>query len=146
VGGSGWVNDCSGGWPDATTGPGIGTTAAPATDADGCFDGYADYGTRYNTNLGRIVIAFSHKQCSDRCTQYSAPQYNGGCKGYMSAMYYGMLFCRSYGGRLRNLPCMSYANPRSAGIDSGVLGSIHPRTGQMNMGGNCCSNSTFVGF
>ena len=33
--------------------------------------------------------------------QYSAPQFNGGCKGYRTGMYAGMLFCRSYGVRVR---------------------------------------------
>jgi len=64
----------------------------------------------------------------------------------MTGMYFGMLFCRSYGGDLRTQPCASWANPGERGIGSGSLGSIHPLTGQLNVGGNCCSNFTFVGF
>ena len=96
--------------------------------------------------MGRITIAFSHQMCSDRCTEYSGPQYMGGCKGYMTGMYYGMLFCRSYGGNFRTEPCAPWAKPDQPGVGSGAVGYVHRRTNQENIGGNCCSNSTFVGF
>ena len=117
----------------------------PAPTARGyCPEGYGDYGTRYNWALGRITVVTTHQQCSDRCSLYSAPQFKGGCKAYMSGMYYGFLYCRSYGGALRTRPCAGFAAPGNPGLGSGVLGFVNPRTNQMNVGGNCCSNSTFV--
>ena len=62
----------------------------------------------------------------------------------MTGMYFGMLFCRSYGGELRTTPCAPWAIPTSPGTGSGGLGYTHPRTNMVNIGGNCCSNSTFV--
>ena len=62
----------------------------------------------------------------------------------MSGMYFGMLFCRSYGGERRSTPCAPWAHPSQSGISSGALGSTHPRTNAVNVGGNCCSNMTFV--
>ena len=118
-------------------------TPAPATY---CREGYGDYGVWYNWGIGKITIATSHEACSARCTQYSAPQYLGGCKGYMTGMYYGMLYCRSYGGNLRTTGCAPWAVPTNPGEQSGALGSVHPRTNTVNFGGNCCSNSTFVGL
>ena len=110
-----------------------------------CLDGYADYGTRYNWGMGRITIVTTHKQCSDRCTEFSGAQFSGGCKAYMTGMYFGMLFCRSYGGNFRTQPCAPWAIPTDPGEGSGQLGSVHAFTNQENIGGNCCSNSTFVG-
>ena len=109
-----------------------------------CREGYGDYGVRYNWGIGKITIATSHEVCSARCTQYSGPQYSGGCKGYMTGMYYGMLFCRAYGGDHRTQPCAPWAKPGHAGVGSGAVGYTHPTTNQENIGGNCCSNSTFV--
>lgn len=107
-------------------------------------EGYADSGVRYNWGLGRIIITTTHDECSTRCTQYSGSQYQGGCKGYMTGMYAGMLFCRSYGGNVRSTPCAWWAHPSSSGLFSGALGQTYPSTGQKNIGGNCCSNITFV--
>jgi len=108
-----------------------------------CPQGYSDFGTRYNWGLGKVVIVRTHQECSDRCTRYSGPQYNGGCKAYMSGMYFGMLFCRSYGGASSTFRCAQFAHPTDRGMDSGPIGYIHPQTGQRNLGGNCCTNTTF---
>ena len=116
----------------------------PPTPSIYCPTGYDDYGIRYNWGLGQITIVRTHAQCADRCTQFSGPQFSGGCKAYMTGMYYGMLFCRSYGGNLRNQNCAAWAVPANPGVGSGALGSVHSRTNQENVGGNCCSNSTFV--
>ena len=109
-----------------------------------CRAGYEDIGVRWNWALGKITIEESHEECNDRCNTYSGPQYKGGCKGYMSGMYFGMLFCRSYGGNFRSTPCAHFANPSSPGINSGALGSTHNRTNTVNVGGECCQNMTFV--
>ena len=109
-----------------------------------CPAGYGDFGTRFNWGLGRITIVATHEQCSDRCTQFSAPQFMGGCKGYMTGMYFGMLFCRSYGGNYMSQPCAAWATPTNPGVGSGALGGVNERTGQLNIGGNCCSNVTQV--
>ena len=90
------------------------------------------------------VSAAGHQACADRCTQYSGPQWSGGCKGYQTGMYVGMLFCRSYGGDLRTTGCASWAVPTDSGMYSGALGGVHPQTNQVNIGGNCCTNTTFV--
>ena len=136
-----------------TSGPTPAPTPAPATSepipsptqaTEYCQEGYADYGVRYNWAIGKITITASHEACSARCTQYSGPQYLGGCKAYQTGMYYGMLFCRSYGGSFRTTGCASWANPTHPGVGSGALGDTHPRTNTVNIGGNCCSNSTFV--
>ena len=119
-------------------------TPSPTSATSYCPTGYDDYGVRYNWGLGRITIVSTHDQCSARCTQYSAPQFSGGCKAYMTGMYFGMLFCRSYGGDVRTQPCALWAKPGDRGVGSGLIGSVHPRTNQENIGGNCCSNSTFV--
>ena len=71
-------------------------------------------------------------------------RWNGGCKGYQTGMYYGMLYCRSYGYNVRTTPCAAWAHPSDPGINSGALGSTHAQTEVVNIGGNCCSNSTFV--
>ena len=120
------------------------TTPLTSTIHAYCPAGYGDYGTRYNWGLGKITLVTTHTQCSDRCSQFSGPQFNGGCKAYMTGMYFGMLFCRSYGGNLRTQPCPSWAVPTDPGFFSGALGSSHTDTNQENIGGNCCSNSTFV--
>jgi len=120
-------------------------TAAPSDGPRNyCREGYADYGVRYNKPLGRITISATHELCSARCTKYSGVEYSGGCKSYMTGMYFGMLFCRSYGGLARTVGCAAWANPGHKGMFSGPLGSVHPQTKVANIGGNCCSNSTFV--
>ena len=62
----------------------------------------------------------------------------GGCRGYQSGMYYRMIFCRSYGGNYRSIPCAIWANPSHSGYYSGEIGTDN------NVGGNCCQNITFV--
>ena len=109
-----------------------------------CPAGYGDYGVRSNWATGRITIASSAEACAARCTQYSGVQFAGGCKAYMTGMYYGMLYCRSYGGNFRTQPCASWAVPTDPGIGSGQLGTVHQRTGTLNVGGNCCSNTSVV--
>ena len=99
---------------------------------------------RYTAGLGRITIVYSHEACSARCTQYSDPQFSGGCKGYQTGMYFGMLFCRSYGRAIRATGCADWAHPSNKGAFSGELGSTNARTTMVNIGGNCCSNITFV--
>ena len=121
------------------------STGSGSICPDYCPEGYGDYGVRYNWGLGQITIVATHQQCADRCSLYSAPQFNGGCKAFMTGMYYGMLFCRSYGGNFRTQPCASWAAPGDPGVASGAIGSVSDRTNQENVGGNCCSNSTFVG-
>lgn len=106
-----------------------------------CPPGYGDYGLRYRWGLGRIVIVAEHQECADRCDAYSDVRYQGGCKQYMSGMYYGMLFCRSYGGLFFDLPCPYWARPSSSGINSGDLHSVDNHTNQENLGGNCCSRT-----
>ena len=109
-----------------------------------CRAGYEDIGVRWNWALGKITIEASHEACNARCNTYSGPQFKGGCKGYMSGMYFGMLFCRSYGGQRRSQPCAHFAHPSSPGINSGALGSTNNRTNTVNVGGECCQNMTFV--
>ena len=121
------------------------TAPAPApAPTDYCPVGYSDYGTRYDWGLGSIVITDTHQACSERCTAFSHPRYMGGCKAYQTGTYYGMLYCRSYGGNLRTRSCASWANPMHRGTNSGALGSRHAQTNQVNVGGNCCSNTTSV--
>ena len=133
---------------DASTcgGPDPGpTTAAPtATTGDEtyCPAGYTDLPERFNQGLGRITVVSTHQQCADRCTQFSAPQFNGGCKAYMTGMYIGMLYCRSYGGDVRTGACASWATSAHPGFFSGQIGSVHPNTNQENIGGNCCTRIT----
>ena len=116
----------------------------PPTRLDYCPEGYGDYGVRWNYGLGRVILVSSHDACAARCTQYSAPQFTGGCKAYMTGMYFGMLYCRSYGGNFRTVNCAPWAVPTDPGLNSGELGSFNERTGRTNLGGNCCSNTTFV--
>ena len=116
----------------------------PPTRYAYCPEGYGDYGVRNNWALGRVTIVSSHEECAARCTLYSAPQFSGGCKGYQTGMYFGMLFCRSYGGNLRTTGCAPWAVPTDSGMGSGALGVVHPQTNQVNVGGNCCTNTTFV--
>jgi hypothetical protein len=104
-----------------------------------CPAGHGDYGTRFNQGLGRITVVQNHQQCADRCTQYAGAQYMGGCKGYMTGMYFGMVFCRSYGGNLRTVTCAPWAVPWHKGEFSGELGAVFYQTGQTNVGGNCCT-------
>ena len=138
-------------WNTTATPP---TTSAPTTPPpttplpiplDYCPDGY--YGglkVRFNWGLGRITVVRSHAECADRCQQFSAEQFGGGCKAYMTGMYYGMLLCRSYSGSYMTSRCPTWAIPTSPGSFSGALGSTHQRTGQPNVGGNCCVNTTFL--
>ena len=126
------------------TGPGPTTSEPTPAPTSYCPAGYDDVGVRWNWGLGKVTIATSHQACADRCNQYSAPQYMGGCKGYQTGMYFGMLYCRSYGGEVRTTPCAWWALPTSPGVGSGELGSTNPRTNQVNNGGNCCSNATFA--
>ena len=116
----------------------------PPTRFDYCPEGYGDYGSRYNFGLGRVTITTSHEQCAERCQLFSAPQFAGGCKAFMTGMYFGMLFCRSYGGNLRTTNCAAWAVPSNRGMNSGEIGSFNTRTGQVNIGGHCCSNTTVV--
>jgi hypothetical protein len=109
-----------------------------------CPTGYGDYGTRFNWGLGKITVVHSHAECAARCTRYAGHQYNGGCKTYMTGMYAGMVFCRSYGGNARSMPCAAWAVPNHPGMFSGALGHVHGRTHQENVGGNCCSRTSSV--
>ena len=95
-------------------------------------------------SLGRITVVSTHEECADRCNLYSDPSFMGGCKGYLTGMYMGMLFCRSYGSMVRTTPCPYWGVPSSPGTFSGQLGTVHPQTFQENIGGNCCSNATYV--
>ena len=45
--------------------------------------------------VGRTDALAGHQECADRCTQFSGEEFAGGCKGYMTGMYYGMLYCKS---------------------------------------------------
>jgi len=125
--------------PVPTPAPAPVPTRAPVPD---CPDGYVDVGVRFNVPLGKISIVYTHEMCAARCTLYSAPQWAGGCKGYQTGMYFGMVFCRSYGGIWQTRQCAPWAHQSSKGDFSGELGSIHPRSGQLNIGGSCCSNSS----
>ena len=116
----------------------------PPPDGGRCPEGYGDYGTRYAWGLGQITIVTAHQDCADRCTQFSNPSFAGGCKGYMTGMYYGMLYCRSYGGNRFETPCAPWATAEHAGIGSGALGDTHARTGQHNVGGSCCTNNLWL--
>ena len=109
-----------------------------------CPEGYSSYGNRYARGLGRITIVTTHEECAARCTLYSAPEYHGGCKGYMTGMYNGMLFCRSYGGDAFYTACAPWATPDNPGQYSGELGFVHPRTNQRNIGGNCCMSKLWL--
>ena len=111
---------------------------------DYCPCGYHDYGVRYSLGLGRITIVSSHQECADRCTTFSGPEYSGGCRGVMTGMYMNMLFCRSYGSVAHATACAAWASPTHPGMNSGPLGTHRPQTNQFNVGGNCCSNTTFV--
>ena len=105
---------------------------------------YADYGVRFNIGMGRITVVNGHAACAARCTQYADNRYSGGCKGYMSGMYFGMVFCRSYGGNYRTMPCAPWAVPWHKGVFSGEVGTIDPLSGQRNIGGNCCTRTSSV--
>ena len=112
--------------PDPTPAPTPFTVApAPVTY---CPAGFTNLPERWSWGLGRITIVEAHQDCADRCDQFSDEQYSGGCKGYMTGMYYGMLMCRSYGGAERATACASWANPADPGFNSGTP----------NKGGNCC--------
>ena len=94
-----------------------------------CPEGYTDLAQRWNWGMGRITVTQSHQMCADRCTQFSGVQYNGGCKGYMTGMYHGMLLCKSYGGSQKGTNCAPWAQPDSNGYFSGTN----------TLGGNCCT-------
>jgi len=122
-------------------------TCPPTTSSvqqDYCACGYHDYNVRYTKPLGRITIVGGHEECAGRCSEYSGLQYSGGCRGFMTGMYYGMLFCRSYGANVRDIPCAPWAKPDHPGYYSGPIAEQSVQTGQLNVGGNCCSNITFV--
>jgi len=126
-------------------------SAAAGEEYEGCLPGYQNYGLRWARALGRIEIVTSHKACSARCTQYSDRQYAGGCKGFMTGMYDGYLYCKTYGSyssaTLKESPnkkCAWFAEQYSPGHNSGELGEVHPRTFQQNLGGRCCMNVTFA--
>ena len=115
--------DCAAGYinPDRHSAAGDDTQcSAPVTDEDRqpddtyCPTGYTDTPQRWGRGLGKITIVYNEQACSERCTQYSDAQWDGGCKGYMTGTYYGMLLCRSYGGRERK-NCAPWANPSSGG-------------------------------
>ena len=130
-----------------TTAPTAAPTCFPTTTlvtSDYCPCGYHDYGVRYSQGLGRITIVRTHQECADRCTTFSGSQFMGGCRGFMTGMYMNMLFCRSYGSNVRTTACPFWAIPQHPGQFSGPLGTVRPRTNQVNVGGNCCSNTTFV--
>ena len=91
------------------------TPAASATNADSCPPGYVNSPKRYNMAMGRITIVHFDMECSDRCAQYSGIRFNGGCKGYMTGMYYRMKFCRSYGGNAQTQRCAPWATPSMDG-------------------------------
>lgn len=132
---------------DATTTPTRPPTSPPTRPptviGDYCPAGYRNYPTRYNQALGRIVIVLAHEECAARCTTYSGRQWRGGCRGYMTGMYFGFLYCRSYGSVSHTTACASWAAPGQVGLRSGTIGSIHARTGQRNVGGQCCSNANW---
>ena len=127
-----------------TSEPTSGPTAV-LINTDYCPANYYDYGVRYNVGLGRVTVVTAPEECAARCTQYSGPRYSGGCRGYMTGMYFGFLYCRSYGKDARTTPCAPWANPGNKGLRSGDIGDVHVRTGQVNIGGQCCSNMTWVG-
>ena len=90
--------------------------SAPVAQPDTyCPPGYTDSSQRWTRGLGRIVLVDHDLECSARCTQYSGSQFSGGCKGYMTGIYYGMLLCRSYGGTQQSTDCAQWANPNSGG-------------------------------
>lgn len=109
-----------------------------------CPAGYTDYRRRFDQGVGQITIVSHHTTCAARCTQYSDPSYGGGCKGYMTGMYNGMVFCRSYTGNSMTTPCAAWAVPWHPGAFSGGLGTVNYRTGQVNIGGNCCTRTAAV--
>ena len=109
-----------------------------------CPVGYNDYRKRFDRGVGQITIVSHHSTCAARCTQYSDPSFGGGCKSYMTGMYYGMVFCRSYTGNSMTTPCAAWAVPWHPGAFSGGLGTVNYRTGQTNIGGNCCTRTAAV--
>ena len=78
----------------------------------------------------------------------------GGCKTFMTGMWAGMLFCRSYGGGTADYgsalnpifsePCARFGSPAHPGMYSGSLGDVHPDTGQENVGGQCCTSTDWL--
>ena len=56
----------------------------------------------------------------------------------MTGMYFGMVYCRSYGGSSQTTTCAPWAKPGEGGFYSGAVGSVHSRTNGKNIGGNCC--------
>lgn len=59
-------------------------------------------------------------------------------------MYWGSLYCRSYGGSSYSTACAGWAFPTNPGMYSGALNTIHQATGQRNIGGSCCTNNTWL--
>lgn len=122
-----------------------------------CPEGYGEYieindsvrpGTpkRFNWGTGEIRITPSHEDCARRCTNYSGRRFSGGCKSYMTGMWAGMLFCRSYGGALFETYCAGWAHPLDPGLYSGRLGETHANTGTLNTGGQCCTSTHWLIF
>ena len=62
----------------------------------------------------------------------------------MTGMRLGLLYCRTYGGSRYSEACASWALPNHPGVQSGALDTIHPRSGQKNLGGSCCTNRTWL--
>ena len=104
-----------------------------------CPDGYTNRDTRHDRAQGRITVVTTHQECADRCTTFAGAQYNGGCKGFQTGMFDGMLLCKSYGGSVRSTDCASWAYPDDPGTASGNLGTVFAATNQLNVGGNCCT-------
>ena len=88
--------------------PGLPTTIP---NSNYCPQGYVNAPQRYAADLGRITIVHTDEECADRCDRYSGVQYSGGCKGFMTGMFYGVKFCRSYGGNAQTANCAPWADP-----------------------------------
>jgi len=111
------VTTVGGGACPGTRPPTLGPITAPSPSPipDYCPPGYVNSPKRYATEMGRIVRVQTNEECSDRCNQYSGARFNGGCKGYMTGMYFGVKLCRSYGGRAQSANCALWANPSMDG-------------------------------
>ena len=114
---SGWIPTPAPATSDPTPAPTPAPTTANPTPAPTtyCPAGYTDAPQRFNWGLGKIVIAENHQACADRCTRFSGAQWDGGCKGYQTGTYFGMLLCKSYGGQLQVENCAPWAVPEAGG-------------------------------